>query len=104
VRRTREDWGDSVDFWRFLEGKFEHLGRHELAEEMSGQFEGRKIEYCHLEPLIHFSSFSKGDIVISQTQMDELSEMRRIGHRDTKYRWTNGIIPYKIAKSFCKLH
>lgn len=46
-----------------------------LAEEISGQFEG--------------------DIVISQVQMDELTEMRRIGQRSTKYRWKDNTVDFK---------
>lgn len=58
-------------------------GPDELAEEFSGQFEG--------------------DIIISQNQLDEMEEnLRRIGHRNEKYRWPNATIPYKIVGSFCK--
>lgn len=56
--------------------KLSHPAKSDLAEEFSGQFEG--------------------DIVISKRQLDELEEMRRIGHRDTKYRWIDNTIPYKI--------
>jgi hypothetical protein len=52
----------------------------ELAEEYSGQFEG--------------------DIVISDEQMNYLENLRRIGHRDTKYRWKNSIVPYQIDKIY----
>ena len=60
--------------------RISHPEHDELAEEISGQYEG--------------------DIVISQTQMDELEEMRRIGHRDTKYRWKENTVPYKIDSPF----
>lgn len=60
--------------------KITHPEHDELAEELSGQFEG--------------------DIVISQAQMDELEEMRRIGHRDTKYRWKDNTVPFKIDSTF----
>jgi hypothetical protein len=56
--------------------KLEHLGYNELAEEYSGQFEG--------------------DMIISQEQLNEMESDRRNGFRDTRYRWKNRQIPYKI--------
>lgn len=69
--------------------KLHHLAKNDLAEELSGQYEG--------------------DIVISEEQLrnmeamesiDNVEEIRRIGLRDDRYRWSDGIVPYTIDKSY----
>lgn len=56
--------------------KLSNLTEEDSPEELSGQFEG--------------------DIVISQEQLREMESFSRIGHRDTKYRWPDAVVPFKI--------
>lgn len=62
--------------------KLEDLAADELAEELSGMYQG--------------------DIVISQEQLDEYrrSDSRKNGRFPEKYQWTNAIVPYRIDESF----
>jgi hypothetical protein len=58
-----------------------NLGPNDLAEELSGQFQG--------------------DIVMSQTEIDALvggGRNGRTGLIDTTYRWTDNIVPYTIKE------
>jgi hypothetical protein len=57
------------------------LTESELAEELSGQYQG--------------------DIIISAEQLREYESVKssKTGLRDEKYRWTNGIVPYRINES-----
>jgi len=58
-----------------------NLGPNDLAEELSGQFEG--------------------DIIISPEDLEELLSERggRTGLIDERYRWTDNVVPYYVNRS-----
>ena len=60
----------------------QHIGPNDLAEELSGQFEG--------------------DIVIPPEELEELLSGRggRTGLLHERYRWPDNIIPYEIRDGF----
>lgn len=59
--------------------RLKHLGPDDLAEELSGQFEG--------------------DIIMSPDELDQLLGRRgRTGLINERYRWTDGIVPYQIRE------
>lgn len=62
--------------------RLRHLGKNDLAEELSGQYQG--------------------DIIISPDQLREYREGRnsKTGLTDTSYRWQDGVVPYWIDESY----
>lgn len=61
--------------------RLSHLSESDLAEELSGQYQG--------------------DIIISAEQLREYESGRssKTGLRDEKYRWLNGVVPYRVNES-----
>ncbi|CAO1442387.1 unnamed protein product [Diamesa tonsa] len=64
--------------------RLRNLKETDLAEELSGQFQG--------------------DIIISEEQLQEAADNvksgSKTGLRDSKYRWKNNIVPYHINESY----
>lgn len=64
----------------------QHLGPNDLAEELSGQFEG--------------------DIVIPPEELEELLNGRggRTGLLNERFRWTDNIVPYEIRDGYFSMN
>ena len=71
--------------WNFVTvERLRNLKETDLAEELSGQFQG--------------------DIIITEEQLqetaDNLKSGSKTGLRDSKYRWKDNIVPYHIMQPF----
>lgn len=66
--------------------KLKNLGKDDLAEEWSGQYQG--------------------DIIISDAEIQELESPKgsKTGLIDTRFRWPNNIVPYWINESHFSKH
>jgi hypothetical protein len=62
--------------------RLRHLGKNDLAEELSGQYQGDII--ISPEQLMEYRSGNKG----------------KTGLIDTSYRWSNNEVPYEIVESY----
>lgn len=70
--------------WNFVTvERLSNLQETDLAEELSGQFQG--------------------DILITEEQLQETADnikSGKTGLRDTKYRWKDNIVPYQINETY----